>query len=322
MARLAAKRLASAIPLLFGLLTIVFIISRLAPGDPVARFLSPTVPAQVAEELRRQFGLDQPVLTQYLRWLSNAVQGNFGISFSHQRPVLQVIAEFLPNTVILAFAAIVLELALGILLGGLAVRHHNSLIDKAITNVGLVAYTLPTFWVGFVLLAVLSYSSGWFPSSQMHSVNSETLTQSSQLLDLLKHLVLPACTIAIPGGAGIARYFRSSLLKARGKEFITVARSMGVRERTIFLLYELPNALVPVITILGLEIGTLLAGAIVTETMFAWPGMGRLAVMAIFSRDYPLVLGCTLVSGVVVIVGNLCADLIYSVVDPRVRVPS
>jgi len=322
MARLAAKRLASAIPLLLGLLTIVFLISRLAPGDPVTLFLSPTVPAQVADELRRQFGLDQPLLTQYLRWLSNAIQGNFGVSFSHQRPVLQVIAAFLPNTVILALAAIVLELVFGILLGSLAARLHNSFIDKAVTNIGLIAYTLPTFWVGFVLLAVFAYAFGLFPSSQMHSVNSEALTRSSQLLDLLKHLVLPACTIAIPGGAGIARYFRSSLLRVRGEEYITVARSMGIPERTIFLLYELPNALVPVITIFGLEIGTLLAGAIVTETMFAWPGMGRLAVMAIFSRDYPLVLGCTLVSGLVVIVGNLSADLIYSVVDPRVRVPS
>jgi peptide/nickel transport system permease protein len=322
MARLAAKRLASAIPLLLGLLTIVFLISRLAPGDPVVRFLSPTVPTQVADELRRQFGLDQPLLTQYLRWLSNAIQGNLGISFSHQRPVLQVIAAFLPNTVILAVAAIALELVFGIFLGGLATRFHNSLIDKAVTSIGLAAYALPTFWVGFVLLALFAYALGMFPSSQMHSINSDTLTHSSQLFDLLKHLVLPACTIAIPGGAGLARYFRSSLLRVRGEEYITVARSMGLSERAIFILYELPNALVPVITMLGLEIGTLLAGAIVTETMFAWPGMGRLAVMAIFSRDYPLVLGCTLVSGIVVIVGNLSADLVYSVLDPRVRVPS
>jgi peptide/nickel transport system permease protein len=322
MVRLTAKRLASAIPLLLGLLTIIFLISRLAPGDPVSLYLSPTVPAQVGDELRRQFGLDQPLFTQYIHWLSNAVQGNLGISFSHQRPVIQVIAEFLPNTAILGVAAIVLELLFGILLGALAVRYHGSIIDKFVTNTGLVVYTLPTFWVGFLLLAVLAYEFGLFPSSQMHSVNSEAMTPWMQTMDLMKHLFLPACTIAIPGGAGIAKYFRSSLMRVQREEYVMAARSMGVRERTIFLLYELPNAVAPVITILGLELGTLLAGAIVTETMYAWPGMGRLAVMAIFSRDYPLVLGCTLVSGVVVILGNLIADILYSIVDPRVRVSS
>jgi peptide/nickel transport system permease protein len=322
MVRLTAKRLASAIPLLLGLLTIIFLISRLAPGDPVSLHLSPTVPAQVGDELRRQFGLDQPLFTQYVHWLFNAVQGNLGISFSHQRPVIQVIAQFLPNTAILGVAAIVLELMFGILLGALAVRYHGSIIDKFVTNTGLVVYTLPTFWVGFLLLAVLAYAFGFFPSSQMHSVNSEAMTPSMQILDLLKHLFLPACTIATPAGAGIAKYFRSSLMRVQREEYVVAARSMGVRERTVFLLYELPNAVAPVITILGLELGTLLAGAIVTETMFAWPGMGRLAVMAIFSRDYPLVLGCTLVSGVVVILGNLIADILYSIVDPRIRVPS
>jgi peptide/nickel transport system permease protein len=322
MVRLAAKRLASAIPLLLGLLTIIFLISRLAPGDPVSLYLSPTVPAQVGDELRRQFGLDQPLFSQYTDWLSNAVQGNLGVSFSHQRPVVQVIGEFLPNTAILGVAAIVLEFIFGILLGALAVRYHGSIIDKLVTNTGLVVYTLPTFWVGFLLLAVLAYASGLFPSSQMHSVNSEAMTPWMQTVDLLKHLLLPACTIAIPGGAGIAKYFRSSLMRVQREEYVLAARSMGVREGTIFLLYELPNAVAPVITILGLELGTLLAGAIVTETMFAWPGMGRLAVMAIFSRDHPLVLGCTLVSGVVVILGNLIADILYSIVDPRVRVQS
>ncbi|MEK6570816.1 MAG: ABC transporter permease, partial [Bacteroidota bacterium] len=163
---------------------------------------------------------------------------------------------------------------------------------------------------------------GIFPSSQMHSINSESLTTSGQILDLLKHLILPACTIAIPGGAGLARYFRSSLLRVQREEYIIAARSLGIKETVIFLLYKLPNAIGPIITIIGLELGTLLAGAIVTETMFAWPGMGRLTIMAIFARDYPLVLGCTLISGVVVILGNLLADILYATVDPRVRVPS
>ena len=322
MGRLAAKRVASAIPLLFGLLTIVFLIAHLAPGDPVALFLSPTVSPQVAEELRKQFGLDEPLFVQYTDWLLNVLKGNLGVSFSHQRPVIEVIASFLPNTALLALTAIVIELVVGILLGGLAVRYHNSFLDKLVSNAGLVIYTLPTFWVGFLLLTVFAYALGIFPSSQMHSINSESLTTSGQLLDLLKHLILPACTIAIPGGAGLARYFRSSLLRVQREEYIIAARSLGIKETVIFFLYKLPNAIGPIITIIGLELGTLLAGAIVTETMFAWPGMGRLTIMAIFARDYPLVLGCTLISGVVVILGNLLADILYATVDPRVRVPS
>jgi peptide/nickel transport system permease protein len=254
--------------------------------------------------------------------LLNVLKGNLGVSFSHQRPVIEVIASFFPNTALLALTAIAIELALGISLGALAVRFHGSQFDKLVSNAGLIVYTLPTFWVGLLLLTVLSYALGLFPSSQMHSVNSESLTTPERILDVLKHLLLPACTIAIPGGAGIARYFRSSLMRVTREEYIIAARSFGMKERTIFFLYEVPNAIAPVITLLGLELGTLLAGAVVTETMFAWPGMGRLTILAIFSRDYPLVLGCTLVSGVVVILGNLLADVLYSIVDPRVRVPS
>ncbi|MEK6570546.1 MAG: ABC transporter permease, partial [Bacteroidota bacterium] len=156
MGRLVAKRVASAIPLLFGLLTIVFLIAHLAPGDPVALFLSPTVSPQVAEELRKQFGLDEPLFVQYTDWLLNVLKGNLGVSFSHQRPVMEVIASFLPNTALLALTAIVIELVVGILLGGLAVRYHNSFLDKLVSNAGLVIYTLPTFWVGFLLLTVFA----------------------------------------------------------------------------------------------------------------------------------------------------------------------
>jgi peptide/nickel transport system permease protein len=322
MARLAVKRILVAVPLLFGLLTIVFLISRVAPGDPVSLFLSPTISPNVADELRRQFGLDRPILTQYADWLLSISKGNLGVSFVHQRPVVEVIGQFLPNTVLLAVSAIVIELFVGIFFGAWAARHQGSVVDRLISNATLVVYTLPTFWVGFILLAVFAYALGFLPSSQMHSIDSDSLSDVERIADVAKHLVLPACTIGIPGGAGIARYFRSSLMKVGGEDYILAARSMGLNRRTIFFRHELPNAIAPVITLLGLELGTLLAGAIVTETIFAWPGMGRLTVMAIFSRDYPLILGCTLVSGVVVIVGNLLADLLYAAVDPRVKVPA
>lgn len=321
MGKFITKKAASAVVLLFGLMTIIFVIAHAAPGDPVSAMISPKTPASVGQELRHQFGLDQSVFLQYLRWLENALKGNFGFSFSYQRPVVDVLMSFFPNTALLALSAIGLEIILGVALGILAVSYQNSWLDRIINNASLVAYTLPTFWVGLMFLALFSYALGLFPSSQMNSVEAEQLSVAGRCLDLVKHLILPVLTIAVSGAAGIARYFRASLLTVQNAEYVTYARSLGIKKRDIFLFYELPNSIAPVITILGLEIGTLLAGAVVTETIFAWPGIGRLAVLAMLSRDYPLILGCTLVSGIVVIVGNLIADLLYMYVDPRIRLP-
>jgi peptide/nickel transport system permease protein len=312
-------RTAGSAAMLFGLATLVFIIMRLSPGDPVSAMISPGVPARAASELRRQFGLDEPLPVQYARWLRSASSGNLGISFAHQRPVSGVIAEVLPNTALLALAAIILEFVLGILLGMAAAGRQGSALDSALSHLGLVVYSLPAFWVGFILLSVFAYGFGFFPSSQMHALGGESLSPAASAVDLLRHLALPALTIALPGAAGIARYFREQLVRVKQQEYVTFARSLGIQGRRLFLYHELPNALSPVLSVLGLEIGTLLAGAVVTETMFAWPGMGRLAVMAIYSRDYPLVMGCTIVSGVIIILGNLAADLLIMAVDPRVR---
>ncbi|HEV8538466.1 MAG TPA: ABC transporter permease [Bacteroidota bacterium] len=316
---LIIKRTTTALVLLFGLVTIMFLILHLSPGDPVSAMISPTLPSAVAERLRLEFGLDQTLPVQYGRWLKNALAGDFGVSFGHQRPVGEVIADVLPNTVILATTAILLEIILGITFGMFAARHQDSLLDRIVTNAGLAIYTLPAFWIGFLLLAVFSYQLGIFPSSQMHSIGMESAPPLSRFLDFARHLVLPAVTIAIPGTAAVARFFRTHLTSVQQEEYVTFARSLGISNKKVFLFYELPNAISPVITVLGLEIGTLLAGAVVTETMFAWPGMGRLVVVAIFSRDYPLVMGCTLVSGVIIILGNLLADGLHSIVDPRVR---
>lgn len=316
------RKSVSAVVLLFGLATLIFLIAHAAPGDPVSAMISPRAPASVAQELRHQFGLEQPVVQQYLRWLQNAVTGNLGFSFSYRRPVTDVLMNFFPNTAILALTAIALEVIFGVLLGFLAVRYQHSWLDRIINSGGLIVYTLPTFWVGLILLAVFSYTLGWLPSSQMNSGDSQQLSFAGRGFDLVRHLMLPVLTISIPGAAGIARYFRTSLLKVRRAEYVMYAHSLGIKRHTIFLCCELPNAIAPVITIVGLEVGTLLAGAVVTETLFAWPGIGRLTVMAMLARDYPLILGCTLISGIVVIIGNLIADLLYMYIDPRVRVTS
>jgi len=320
MAKLIIRRAISALGLLFGLATIVFLLAHLAPGDPAARMLSPSISSAAAEEVRRQFGLDQPLARQYFDWLLNALTGNLGLSFSHYRPVTAVILDVLPNTAVLALAAIAIELAIGIPLGAIATRAPRSWLDRVLSAAGVVVYTLPAFWIGFMLLALFSYWLGIFPSSQMHSVGYEDLGVGGMLVDFLSHLALPALTIAIPGAAGIARYFRDSLTRVRSSEYVAFAESLGITKRRVFLYFELPNAAAPIVTFIGLEIGTLLAGALVTETIFAWPGMGRLAVQAISSRDYPLIMGCTLTAGAVVIMGNFLADAFYRFLDPRARI--
>ncbi len=313
------RRIFSASLLLGGMLTLIFFAAHLTPGDPVNVFLSPNVPQNVANELRHQFGLDQNIVLQFGQWVRNALTGNLGISFAYRRPVLEVIAAVLPNTAVLAITAIVFELVLGLFFAAVAVRRHNSIVDTMIRNAALVVSTQPTFWVGLLLLAMFSFAFGLLPSSQMHSLGAESFSFGANLFDVGKHLVLPACTIAIPGSGAICLYFRQSLLKVRREEYMTYAHSVGLSNWALFVYYELPNALPPVISILGLEIGTLLSGAIVTETLFAWPGMGRLTVLALSARDYPLIMGCTLVSGVFVVVANMIADLLYGTVDPRVR---
>jgi len=322
MTAFVAKRIASSLLLLLGLVTVVFVIMRLLPGDPAALFITPTVPRQVADRIREQFGLDQPVLVQYLQWLWNALQGRLGFSLVHQKEVGQVIAAAFPHTAALAITAVLLEIAGGVSIGTLCARFRGRFLDRLISSSALVLYTLPTFWVGVLLLAAFSYGLGLLPPSQTHSIGAETLGIFGYVLDYVVHLILPAVALAIAGAAGVARYLRTGLVSALDQEYVTAARSMGVSERKILTSYALPNAAIPLITVVGLDIGTLLAGALVVETLFSWPGMGRLTVLAIFSRDYPLVAGCALLSGTMVVAANFVADLLYAIFDPRIRIAS
>lgn len=239
------------------------------------------------------------------------------MSFTYNEPVTHVIGRFFPNTVLLASTALVLEVFLGIALALPAFFQHGRRFDRFIARSMVLLYTLPSFWIGMLLLMLFSYQLGWFPSSQMYP--SGTMAGEGSVGDLLAHLVLPALTVALPAAAGFARYLRSSIGTVLGQEYVIAARSMGLPERTIVRKYILPNALAPMVALIGLEIGLLLTGVLVTETLFAWPGMGRVMVLAIASRDYPLILGCTLLAGVVVIIGNLVADVVNSAIDPRMR---
>ncbi|MBI5472744.1 MAG: ABC transporter permease [Ignavibacteriae bacterium] len=315
--RFSLRRLAEAIPLLFGLVTIVFFLSRLLPGDAATVFLSPTISSHVVDQLKEQFGLNRPAVEQYVSWLRSAVVGNLGYSFSQNEPVTHVIARYFPNTALLAGAALIIEIAFGIIIALPVYFASGSTLDRFASRATVVVYTLPSFWIGLLLLSAFSYGLGLFPSSQMYA--SGTRPGSGSLTDLLHHLILPAATAAIPAAAALGRYLQANIRTVMKQEYVVAATSMGLQRPRIFFSYVFPNAAAPMITLIGVEIGLLLTGALVTETLFAWPGVGRLTVLAIQSRDYPLILGCTLVAGVVVIAGNILSDIANAMLDPRLR---
>lgn len=310
----ATRRLLGAIPLLLGLVTIVFFLSRLLPGDATDTLLSPSVPASVREQLKVQLGLDRPLHEQYFAWLRSVLAGDFGVSFTRNQPVLHVVGEAFPNSVILGGAAFVLEVLAGIFIALPTFLCEGRRLEKLLANVMLGVYAVPSFWIGMVLLVIFSYGMGLFPASQMYD-SGEYGSWSS----LLHHLVLPAVTVATPAAAGFARYLRSTIATTRKQEYVLFARSMGLSEAKIFRSYILPNSISPLISLAGVEIGILLAGVLVTETLFSWPGMGQLMVHAIFARDYPVILGCTVIAGVAAIAGNLLADVTNALVNPRIR---
>jgi len=305
--------------MMFGLVTLVFFLSRLLPGDPSSLYVSPGTPPAVAEALRSQFGLDRPLWDQYLAWVSSTVRGELGYSFAHSAPVRDVLSHVLPNTLLLSVSALLLECFLAFALAALAVRSVGSWVDRFVSNFTLVVYSLPSFWVGILLLSLFSFTFRIFPSSQMHSVGLEELGGLAKYVDVLRHLALPALTVAIPGTAAIARYLRTSITETMRQDYVVAAIGLGLSKGKIFRSYILPNSIGPVISVLGVEIGVLLTGVLVTETLFAWPGMGRLAVMAIFTRDYPMILGCTLLGGVLVVAANILTDTIRAWLDPRIR---
>jgi peptide/nickel transport system permease protein len=313
------RRALQSVLLMAGVVTLVFFLAHLLPGDPTQVFLSPNIPPAVAEHIREQFGLEKSLPEQYIAWLSSLVQGDLGHSFSQNSPVTTVLKRVIPNTLVLGSAALVLEVVIALTLVIAALARPNSFIDRMISGGTLLVFTLPTFWVGYVLLWFFAYGLGLLPSSQMVSSNVEQLQGMALVADRAKHLLLPALTVAIPGGAGLARYLRSGVTSVMQSEYVLAARSMGLPRSAIIMRYILPNVLGSGVSYLGVEFGILLAGVVVTESLFAWPGMGRLIVMATFARDYPLLLGATCFAGSMVILGNLLADILNAAIDPRIR---
>ena len=320
------RRLLSAIPLVLGIATIVFFLLSLAPGDAASFLISPNITPEVLEQIRANMGLDQPVHIRYLRWMSAMLQGDFGVSLTRNQPVLDIIAEILPNTLVLSLCAFLLAFAGGILIGVFQAVRQNRPTDGILSVAGLFFYSMPSFWLALMLILVFSLGARnlwgwpiWFPASGMTSVDYPFMSPGEQLRDRAMHLLLPSLSLALVLAAGIARYVRGSMLEVIRQDYIRTARSKGLSEFKVIFKHALRNGLIPVATLFGLYLPFLFSGAVLIETVFAWPGMGRLVVDAIFQRDYPVVMAGTFVFAIMVVAGNLIADVLYAVVDPRIR---
>ena len=314
MRRYLAQRLASALFVLVGVSLVVFLALHLAPGDPAQILLGPMATPAELGTLRGQLGLDQPVLVQYGRWASRAAQGDLGRSIMLRRPVLPELVGRFRATLILAGGALLLAFPLGVVLGVLSAARPGGRLDRLVQLVAMVGISMPAFWVGLLLIVGFSVRLGWLPGTGMYSP-----TGDGGAIDLLRHLVLPAVTLSLVPLAVVSRLTRASMLEVIGQDYVRTARAKGVREARVIGWHAFRNTLVAIVTVLGLEIGYLLAGAVYVETVFSWPGIGFMMVNAILTRDFPLVQGGVLLVAAVYVLINLATDLLYAVVDPRVR---
>ena len=316
--RFFIRRAVQSLFLILILIAVNFLLIHVAPGNPVHMLAGQSGDEKYYEFIRAKFGLDQPLTTQLWIYLSGVLRGDLGYSLGYQQPVLRVILERIPATLLLMLSAIFLSTTVGVVLGVEAARRENSFIDRAINTVALLGYSIPSFSIGLLLLIVFALHIGLFPAQNMSSANQE-LTGLSYLLDVLRHLALPAATLAIVQFAQVMRLTRTQMLTVLRENFITTARAKGLRERQVIYGHALRNALIPLVTILGSDFGTLLSGAVLVETVFAWPGLGRLLIDSIAMRDYPVLMGIFLMISISVAVANLCTDLVYSLLDPRVK---
>ena len=319
MRKFVLRRILQLIPLLIGISLISFLVMHLAPGDPTAMFADPRVRPEELARIRANWGLDKPILVQYFFWLSNALRGNFGYSYGDYRPVLSVILERLPATLLLMVTAFALTLLITIPLGVISAVKKDSWFDNLVTIFSFAGMAMPSFWLGLMFMLLFSLKLGWLPSVGMFDPRLISPTFLEKILDVARHMVLPVLTMLIIDLAGLTRYQRAAMLEVIKQDFIRTARAKGLSERVVIFKHALRNALLPIITILGLSLPDLFGGAFIIETIFAWPGMGRLGVQAIFSRNYPVIMGVVVLSATLIIIGNLLADVGYALVDPRIR---
>jgi ABC-type dipeptide/oligopeptide/nickel transport system permease component len=309
----ALRRLLLAVPVLFGVSVLVFAVLHLAPGDPAAIMLGAQATKEDVQRLHRDLGLDQPLVVQYLRWIGQVAQGDLGRSIPLGRAVLPEVLLRFKATLVLTAGALAIAVLLGLAAGIISAVKQYSWLDHLSMGAAVTGVSLPVFWTGIMLIIVFALQLRWFPSSGMSS------PYGSGVGDVLWHLVLPAVTLGTASAAALARLTRSSVLEIIRQDYVRSARAKGLAERAVIARHVLKNAINPIITVLGVQVGFLLGGAILTETVFSWPGLGSMMVRAIQARDYPLVQGGVLLIATTFVVVNLAVDLLYAIFDPRIR---
>jgi peptide/nickel transport system permease protein len=315
MGRYVARRILQAVPLLFVITVISFLILRLAPGGPLAAYeANPNVTSEDIERLRAALGLDQPLYLQYVNWLAQFVQGDWGYSYAYHRPVVELILERLPNTIYLMATVFLVVLVIAIPVGVLTAVRQYSWFDHIVTGSTFAFLSTPTFWLGLLLLLIFGLQLRLFPLGGI-----QTPGQEFNLLDRLHHLVLPVATLALVQIGGYTRYLRASMLETLGQEFMRTARAKGLGERIVVARHALKNAAIPLVTVAALDVPDLFVGALVTEQIFGWPGMGRLFWDAATRYDYPVLMGVLTTAAALIIFANLIADVLYGLLDPRIR---
>lgn len=313
------KRFSSYIFTLFLLVSLIFILLRLAPGDPTLKFISPVMSPLLSENVKHSFALDRPVAEQYFYFIKNILSGDFGISYNYRIPVSEVISGPLTFTLIFASISFFLQVSFSFLLAFLINKVRGGKLDKILNRLSFFIYSIPTMIVGLVLVYFFSIKLNILPSSDLRSMDFNDLGVIEKILDYFSHLILPLTTLSIPGALLFYSYLRSSIETTYQKNYILFLRANGTNEKTIFKKHVIPNSIGPLLSIFGTELGILLSGALITETIFSLPGMGRLTVTAILTRDYPLVVGSVFISGVFVLLANFLADTIKVKFDKRLN---
>ncbi|MCH7613054.1 MAG: ABC transporter permease [Candidatus Marinimicrobia bacterium] len=304
MIRYFINRLLQAIPVLFGVIIITFILMYVIPGDPVLSMVGERYSEETIQRLREEMHLNDPVPIQFIRYVGNILQGDFGKSFITGEPVIVAIMEKFPNTMMLAIVAMFFAVLIGVTLGMISSISPGSILDRGIMILALAGISAPVFWVGLILVLVVGVMLQWLPPTGFGGV---------------EYIILPALTLGLRSAAYLARLTRSTMLEVLSQDYIRTARSKGLPEWKVFLKHAFPNTLIPVITVIGTDFGSYLSGAVLTESIFGWPGIGRLALEAILKRDFPVIQGTVLFMAVMFVIMNVIVDLLYGVIDPRIR---
>ena len=312
------RRVVSGIPTLFLVLVVAFVATRLAPGDPVTLLAGELAPLELIEELKAKYGLDKPLYVQFFYYLAGLFQGDFGFSYSHRQNVLEVISERIPATVLLVGLSILFALVIGVMIALISARYPNSILDKFLSSFSMFGYSIPVFWLAQLLIFFFAVKINLFPAGGMIDLRTPH-SGLAYAIDIMYHVVLPTLNLGLIYTGLIARLTRAEMDEVMTQDFILTARAKGIPEKRVIYRHALRNALSPVTTMVGVMIGLMFAGAIFTETIFSWPGLGRLLYDALFSRDYPVVTAMFIITSFLLIVVNGIVDVVYGIIDPRIR---